>query len=94
MTERRESFDERFERFKHRFHVEPTSYQIRNEDGTPGGWIAQVAIWENESDSSTVTPFWPTASKVYPSEDDANAAAVWGGLQWLEQGRPAVKVVS
>ena len=93
MTQGATTFGERFEKFKLRFDLEPTSYQIRNPDGSPGGWIAQVSVWENESDSSTVTPFWPTASKVYDTEDAANAVAMLEGLRWLEEGRPPVKLV-
>jgi hypothetical protein len=94
MSDAYDAFTKRFERFKDRFELQPTSYQIRNADGSPGGWIAQVSVWENEYDSSTVVPFWPTGSKTYPSEDEANSAALWGGLHWLEEGRPPVKQVS
>jgi hypothetical protein len=93
MTEAKQTFAQRFERFKGRFELQPTSYQIRNADGTPGGWIAQVSVWENEYDSSTVMPIWPTGSTVYPSEADANRVALLGGLEWLEEGRPALKTV-
>ncbi|HEX3465780.1 MAG TPA: hypothetical protein VHS78_17150 [Candidatus Elarobacter sp.] len=94
MTDVHEAFVKRFAPFKGRFELQPTSYQIRNPDGSPGGWIAQVSVWENEYDSSTVMPLWPTGSEVYPTEDDANRAALWGGLRWLEEGRPPVKQVS
>jgi len=94
MNEQRQSFDERFKPFRGRFQIEPVSYQIRNEDGSPGGWISKVDIWENEADSSTITEMFPTGPKVYTSEDDANSVAFWDGLAWLEQGRPPLKAIS
>ncbi len=94
MLQAQPDFAQRFARFKDRYELEPASYQIRNDDGSPGGWISKVDVWENESDSSTISPLWPTGPKVYNSAAEANAAAIWGGLQWLEDGRPAVKRVS
>jgi hypothetical protein len=88
-----EAFLERFKPFKEKFQLHPSSYQIREEDGSPGKWIARVDVWELHAEHSIVTPFWPSGYRRYDSEEAANSAALWEGLEWLEQGRPAVKTV-
>ena len=93
MEDALQAFLRRFEPFEDRFDLQPTSYQIRNEDGSPGAWIAQVQVWERRADESLVTPMFPTGNKRHASKAVADAIALWEGLRWLEEGRPALKIV-
>jgi hypothetical protein len=64
---------------------DPSSYQIRNQDGTPGGWIAQVHVWKDTYESSTVRPLLEKDIKVYPSANEANRVALLMGITWLQR---------
>lgn len=81
----REEFLERYKRFEDRWRLEPSSYQIRNKDGSPGGWVAQVHVWEDRGDSSTVRPLLQRELKIYDTPDQANYVALRMGLRWLEE---------
>lgn len=93
MDDALQAFLGRFEPFKDRFDLQATSYQIRNEDGSPGPWIAQVQVWEHRAGESVVTPFYPNASKKYATKLEADSVALWAALRWLEEGRPPLKTV-
>jgi hypothetical protein len=81
----REDFIRRFKRFQKDFGLHPNSYQIRNSDGTPGGWIAMVGIWDNRNlEESIVKQLYQVEPEKYGSKDEADGVALWMGLRWLE----------
>ena len=82
-----EDFIRRMKQFPN-VQLQPSSYQLRNQDGSPGAWASRVHVWDNRHDASIVTPIWPTPKKHYTSRDAANATAMWLALKWLEEGRP------
>lgn len=84
LSPKQKDFVERYNRFRLKWRLEPSSYQIRNHDGTPGGWIAQVHIWREDYHSLTVQPLVEKNMRVHATADDANAVALWMGLHWLE----------
>lgn len=67
------------------FDLEACSYQLRNEDNTPGEWIAKVHVWEHRYTHSTVLPLMERKRKTYPRRVDANRTANLMGLGWLER---------
>jgi len=80
------TFEEIYKPFLDRgWRLDPSSYQIRNPDGTPGGWIAQVHVWRDTYESSTVRPLLEKDIKVYPSANEANRVALLMGITWLER---------
>lgn len=64
--------------------LKPSSYQIRNPDGSVGGWVAQVHVMRDTFESLTMQPLQQTDVKIYDSADEANSIALWMGLRWLE----------
>jgi hypothetical protein len=75
----------RYMRFKDsNWRLQPSSYQIRNSDLSPGGWIAQVHVWHDTHESSTVQPLQERDPKVYDSQDEAEFRAMRIGVRWLE----------
>jgi hypothetical protein len=70
---------------------ELSSYQIRNRDGTPGGWVAQVHIWHDGDSKLTVTPLLENNVKIYDSKEQADKAAVLLAVSWLRGNVPAVR---
>ena len=79
------TFEERFSRFKGKWDLQPTSYQLRKPDGSAGGWIAQVRVWQNLVDQQIVTPLMEKEPKVYGTVEEANTVGLWLGLNWLER---------
>ena len=67
------------------WRLQPSSYQLRNADGSPGGWIAQVHVWHDTRESSTVQPLQEVDPRVYPTQGQANFMALRMGVKWLEQ---------
>jgi hypothetical protein len=67
------------------WRLQPSSYQIRNRDGSPGGWIAQVHIWHDLPNESVVQPLLEREPRVYDSEEAANNSALSLGYSWLRQ---------
>lgn len=65
--------------------VEPSSYQIRNPDGTPGGWIAQAHVWHTEGRDTVAQAVLEREPRVYDTESEANAIAFKVGYAWLKQ---------
>jgi len=80
----RAQFYAELEKFKPRWDLMPAAYQIRNPDGSPGGWIAQVRVIENRSDAMVITPLLEKNVAVYESEERANSIAMLMGLGWLK----------
>jgi hypothetical protein len=76
---------ERFERAlrEHGWRWEPSSYQIRNRDGSPGAWIAQAHIWHETPRDLTVQPLMETDVKLYDSKENADAIAAGLAFGWL-----------
>lgn len=81
----RDAFMERFKRFEKRFDLYPRSYRLRNPDGSLGGWIANVEVWESRAKDSLVTPIGEESPKVYERKAQADFVALWTGLEWLEK---------
>lgn len=93
MNEALQEFLRRFEPFKGRFDLEPASYQIRNDDMSPGPWISRVHIWEHRPSESVVKPVYPNVDQRYDSKAEADSVALWTGLKWLEDGCPPLKKI-
>jgi hypothetical protein len=65
--------------------LQPSSYQIRNADHTPGGWIAQVHVMHDTYDATTMQPLMEKDPKIYPTQAEANYWAMRMGVAWLEK---------
>lgn len=79
---------EEFQRFENGLRErgwrwEPSSYQIRNRDGSPGPWVAQVHIWHETPYDLTVQPLMETDVKLYESREKANEVAARLAFGWL-----------
>lgn len=78
------AFAARLAKFEPRWTLMPASYQIRNPDGSPGGWVAQVRLIENRSDAMVIRPLTQRDIVLYETRDQANSIAGLLGLNWLE----------
>lgn len=84
------NFEERFKKFEDRFFLLTGSYQLQDEDGEPGDWIARVYVQtKTTGPSDPLKPVYPHGFRRFKTEAEANAVALWGGLQWLEEGCPS-----
>lgn len=63
--------------------LNPSSYQIRQPDGEPGGWIAQVHVFHETYRETTILPLLEVETRVYDTAEEANAVAVRMGYAWL-----------
>jgi hypothetical protein len=78
------SMKERLARYVGKWDLQPASYQIRNPDGTEGGWVPQVRVLEITTDALTVRPIMEKNVVVCDSKEEANSRALLIGLLWLE----------
>ena len=62
----------------------PQCYQLRNEDGTAGSWIARVAVLNHRSTESSGEVLMDKIGR-YGTEEEAIQAALTIGLHWLER---------
>ncbi len=80
---------ERYRSFNEKgWRAEPSSYQIRNRDGSKGGWVAQVHIVHDTYHELSFQPLLERDVKTYNSPEEANAIAFSLGLRWLEEHVP------
>jgi hypothetical protein len=87
-------FIERFKEYARTHRIDGASYEICDADGNSLGWIARASVMRPgiESDKGHLVrqaDNGPPNPKTYPSEREANDAALWLGLRWLEEGRAA-----
>lgn len=62
-----------------------SSYQIRNSDGTPGGWVAQVYLVRESNRDVTYQPLMETNVRIYKTKDEADRVALQMGWSWLRR---------
>jgi hypothetical protein len=70
---------------KRGWRLEPSSYQIRDSEGKPGGWVAQVHVLRDTYDSLSFQPLLERDVKIYESVEQANQVALRLGLEWLDK---------
>ena len=75
-------FMERFRKFERSCGLRSLSYEAWSRSGTPGGWIPKVQVWENQKESSIL---YEPELKIRNTQEEADSAALWLGLEWLEQ---------
>jgi len=62
-----------------------SSYQIRNSDGSPGGWVAQVYLVRESSRDITYQPLTEKNVRIYQTKEEADNVALRMGLDWLRR---------
>lgn len=67
-----------------RWKLQVSSYQIRNPDGTAGGWVPQVHVWEERGGQTTIRPLTQKDIKIYDSQAEADEVAMRMGAGWLK----------
>lgn len=80
----KESIEKRLSRFAGKWNLQPASYQLRNPDGSKGGWVAQVRVLNFTDDALKIQPLMETNVMIYDTAEEANTRAVLMGLNWLE----------
>jgi hypothetical protein len=81
-----DDFMERYRPFISRgWTLRPSSYQIRNPDHTAGPWVAQVHVFHETAEETTVQSLLERDIRFYDDADHANNVALWMGLRWLEE---------
>ena len=72
------------EYIKRGWRLQPSSYEIRNAEGKPGGWVAQVHVLHDTHDSLSFQPLLERDVKIYDTAEEANQVALRLGLVWLD----------
>jgi hypothetical protein len=82
-------FKERAEKFLPHYVIRSGSYKVQSPSGELG-WIALGEVWDDKAayPDTLIHKMYPTAGKLYSTEAEAEAAAMWGALKWLEDGMP------
>jgi hypothetical protein len=76
----------RYERVaKDGWSIQTSSYQVRNSDHTPRGWIAQVHVMHDTYDATTMQPLMQKDPQIYDTQGEANYWAMRIGIAWLEK---------
>lgn len=76
----------RYERVaKDGWSIQNSSYQVRNPDHTPRGWIAQVHVMHDTYDGTTMQPLTQVDPQIYDTQAEANYWAMRIGIAWLEK---------
>jgi len=84
------TFEERFEPFKGRYDIQPKPHELRLPAGSPRAWVAEAYVWEHHWDRDIVHPIYdpkavPPTPRTFASLQEAQADALYLGLEWLEQ---------